>query len=465
MTDQFNSKQETTLRDFVNVLFRRKWLILTVVGFAAVLVVFLQARKPVIWESSSRILVRRGEQGNHFTNAVRYLGWAEEASSQIQMILSDEVFTKAKKRFDDAVEQDGLPENWVFNPGAVRSDVVGESNAFVITYFDLNPDVVKLGCESMTFAFRDYYRERKAPPELAVFFEDEIRATNEELTAWRERRQAFLNETKFFGSLETNRFYLGKVSRLESRLSVVKVEIAAQELRIANLVELSKKTGPELEHELAFTVGRNLMQTGIVQKIKLSLQTLNMRREDLAHKYTDIHPEMVAVNNQIRDLHSDLKQEILNGLKVEQVARAANESQREQLMGELAEAEQQLTLVPDRDRELTEIDNMIDELEKKYDRLLSRQGDSAIAIASRPDWEVAVLSNASAPYSRKRSDYVRLALGPLLALIVGLGIAFFLESLDHSVRNSAEAEELLATPVLATISEFGQQREERTVGG
>jgi len=47
-----------------------------------------------------------------------------------------------------------------------------------------------------------------------------------------------------------------------------------------------------------------------------------------------------------------------------------------------------------------------------------------------------------------------MALGPMLAAVVALGVAFFMESLDHSLKNMAEVEEYLDTKVLATISEF-----------
>ena len=62
MTDQFEGRQETTLRDFLNVIFARKWLIVTIVGVATLLVIYLNARQPLFFESSSRLLVRRGEQ-------------------------------------------------------------------------------------------------------------------------------------------------------------------------------------------------------------------------------------------------------------------------------------------------------------------------------------------------------------------------------------------------------------------
>ena len=86
--------------------------------------------------------------------------------------------------------------------------------------------------------------------------------------------------------------------------------------------------------------------------------------------------------------------------------------------------------------------------------LLSKQAESEIAVASRTEWEVDILSHAGRPIAKRTRDYVRMALGPMLALVVALGVAFFLESLDHSLKNIAEVEEYLGTKVLATISEL-----------
>jgi capsular polysaccharide biosynthesis protein len=111
------------------------------------------------------------------------------------------------------------------------------------------------------------------------------------------------------------------------------------------------------------------------------------------------------------------------------------------------------------------MDAMIRSLEEKHKLLVGRQSESEIAQAGYPQQDVSILARASAPYNKKTRDYVRLALGPLLSLIVGLGIAFFLESMDHSVKSRGEVEEYLNVAVLATISEAGMQRRKRAAGG
>ncbi len=451
--DRGASRQETSLRDFLDVVFRRKRIILSILVLSIVLVVFLDSRKPEVWESNARVLVRRGEQASVLSQNIRTLGWEEEVASEIQVILSDDVFKRARVIFADSARARGLGQEVVFNAGGARADVMGESNVFVMGYVDARKDVCPIGCDAVTLAFKDYYRERKAPPLLADFFAGEIADVRTELDAWRQRRNDFMNKEKFFGADETSKFLLSKIGHLESRLSTLTGDISSQDLRVANLRTLSAKSGPELEKELAFTASQSGLQTGIVQNIKFELQRLNLRREELSQMYTDKHPELAAVNQQIIDLHTDLKQQVDNAYHVEKVSLSEMQARRASVAEELGEARLTLDAVPDRERELAQMDQMIRSLDEKHKLLIARQSEAEIARASYPEWDVSILSSAGAPYKKKTRDFVRLALGPVLSIIVGLGLAFFLESMDHSVKSRAEAEEYLNAPVLATISE------------
>jgi len=455
MANTTSIRQETTLRDFLNVVFRRKFLVLSIVGFVTVTVFYLNTRKPLIYESSSRILVRRGEQSDVLSGSIRYLGWAEEVSSQIQVILSEDVFNAASQLFADSVAAKGLPSNWKFQPGSVRADVLGESNAFVISYMNVNPAVCRLGCEVMTVAFQEYYRKRKTPPALSDFFAQQISDTRSELDEWRQKRNDFLNREQFYGASETARVLMSKMDGLEERLREMDQKLRSQRMRVETLKTLASRSGEELEKELAFSASpEGLLTSAIVQNIKFQLLNLRMRQEDLLQKYTEKHPDVIALNQQIRDLHDDLKRQMENAYGMEQKTLSEEVTNREKVAQELVETRKEWEAIPDRDRQLTEIDDHIERVAKDLELLLSKQSDVEIAKASHAEWEVTILSHAGRPIAKRTRDYVRMAVGPMLALVVALGIAFFMESLDHSLKNMAEVEEYLDTKVLATISEF-----------
>lgn len=465
MEDRNETRQETSLRDFLDVVFRRKRIIVAIFLLSIALVVFMDARKPEVWESSSRVLVRRGEQASVLNQNIRTLGWEEEVASEIQIILSDEVFQRAKVLFADSAQARGLPADVKFNPGSARAEVIGESNVFVIGYIDPRRELCQIGCDAVTVSFRDFYRERKAPPGLSDFFADEIEDVRTELDTWRDRRREFMNKEKFFGAEETSRFLLSKIAGLEVQLTELNGDVSSQQLRVANLADLNQKSGEELEKELAFSVSQHVLQSGIVQNIKFELQRLNGRREELAQVYTAKNPELAAVEQQIKDLHDDLKRQVDNAYRVEKVQLSESVARRDAVATELAGVRRDLDLVPDRERQLSQIDEMIRRFDERHKLLLERQSDAEIARASSPEWNVSVLASASTPYKKKTRDFVRLALGPILSIIIGLGLAFFLESVDHSVKSSAEVEEYLDAPVLATISDQAERKPGAAVGG
>lgn len=453
MADRPELRQETTLRDFLNVIFRRKWVILSVVVLATFAVVYLSARKPSFWESTSRILVERGERQDVFTGHVRYLTWEEEVSSQIEVILSENVYAGARELFADSLGARGLTEDWQFVPGHVRADVVGESNVFTISYIDLNPQIARLGCETMTISFRDYCVRQKAPPELEDFFVNQLDDVRSDLEHWQNKRNEFMNREKFFGTVEENRYLLSQIGAMETELVGLESDISVQIARVKDLGDLSRKSGEELESALAMRMSQQFIQMSIVQNIKMRLQAIRIERDELLQRFTDKHPEVMAVDDQIANLHLSLKHEIITAHQIESQELQAFYAKKKAVAGELAQVRARLDELPDKDRELNRYNTTIEDLRNKYELLLAKQSETDISIAGRSKWDVTILSYASPPYSKKTSDYVRMALGPMLAIVVGLGLAFFLESLDHSVKNMSEAEEHLEMPVLATISE------------
>jgi len=270
-----------------------------------------------------------------------------------------------------------------------------------------------------------------------------------------------MNDKKFFGADETSRFLLNKIGGLETNLSQLDGDVSSQKLRTDNLAMLAEKSGAELEKELSFSVSQHVLQSAVVQNIKFNLQQLNMTKEELTQKYTDKHPDVISVNAQIAELHENLKEEVENAYKVEKGSLEEAQAKRAAVFEELNRAKQELATVPDHERQLAEIDNNIAVLETSEKNLVQQQTSAQITAVGSPEEDVTILSRASNPYSKKTRDYVRLALGPLLSIIVGLGIAFFLESMDHSVKSRAEAEEYLKVPVLATVADTGQARSRR----
>lgn len=452
---EVNKRQEATLRDFLNVVFRRKWTILSILILTTASLFFVSASKPVTYISSSRVLVKRGETPSVF-GSPRYLTWAEEVSSEIEVILSKPVFERAAEIFADSVAARGQTDIY-FQPGTVRADVVGESNVFVIRSTGLNPAECQLSCEAVTLAYKEYYEKTAAPPQVQDFFSEEIRDVATEIDHWRVKKTEFLNRTKFLGLDDEGRFAMNKRTNVELKLADVRSDVSQSTVRVAALRRMTMLSPDELEKQLAVSEASHVLQSALLQNIKFSLQNYRMKREELLNRYTPRHPEVVATDAQIKELQQSLKQEVENVYNIEESRLSQLIAKQKSLEEDLAATNQRLAEIPDQEMELDRIESQIHRLEGEHQLLLRKQNEAEIAIASSPEWEVTILTPAGPATSRKTTDYVRLALGPLLALIVGLGFAFFLEGLDHSLKNVGEVEEYLGANVLATVSDIREK--------
>ncbi|MFW6237392.1 MAG: polysaccharide biosynthesis tyrosine autokinase, partial [Desulfosudaceae bacterium] len=86
-----------------------------------------------------------------------------------------------------------------------------------------------------------------------------------------------------------------------------------------------------------------------------------------------------------------------------------------------------------------------------YDRMLRRIKEFDVTDTSQPI-DVWVVEDASVPeFPQNKRPKRTLMLGGLLSLMLGVGLAFFLEYLDNTVKTVEDAEPRLGLPVLGTV--------------
>jgi capsular polysaccharide biosynthesis protein len=102
---------------------------------------------------------------------------------------------------------------------------------------------------------------------------------------------------------------------------------------------------------------------------------------------------------------------------------------------------------------LGELDRQIGVLQTRYHDLIENSDRAKINEQTSRSVYVLVLTPAQVARPQNTRDYVRLALAPAFSLVVGVGLAFFIDGLDNRMRTPGQAEESLELPVLASIRE------------
>jgi uncharacterized protein involved in exopolysaccharide biosynthesis len=191
--ETFEAKKESTVKDFLEVIFRRKWIILGIVLISTAIVVILNMRKPAEYESAAKVLIKRGEAPGVFDRGVRTLNWEEEIASQIEMVKSQTVVSNAQLIVSQFYPK-GYTTNRKIQLAKVNSGVVTTSNVIYVTYGSDDPVFVEAAVNAIVTAYREYYSNTKTPPEMEDFFSQEIERLQEEIEYWREHKEKVLNE-------------------------------------------------------------------------------------------------------------------------------------------------------------------------------------------------------------------------------------------------------------------------------
>ena len=449
--DTVEVKRESTVKDFIEVIFRRKWIILGIVLISTAIVVILNMRKPAEYESAAKVLIKRGEATGVFDRNVRTLNWEEEIASQIEMVKSQTVVSSAQMIVSKFYPKGYTTDRKILLE-KVNSGVITTSNVIWVTYGSDDPVFVEAAVNAIVTAYREYYSNTKTPPEMEDFFSQEIERLQEEIEYWREHKEKVLREGDIVDIQVQRGNLLRRIADYENEVDDVVGERRAKEAVIARLDSLLDSRIEDLAAISSDLTGSQLEEQ-LMKDLRIRLQELRIKESEYSGKYTDKNPEVQRVRQQIEDLRQMVLAEIrtqilLNKNKLLIIAR-----KEETLRQLLAKLEIEKSRYPQAEIEHERIDAALTKLKRTYDNVVEQQMQAKISRASNPEWMITILNPASPAYQKKTRDYVRMALGPAFSLIIALGLAFFVDNLDHSIKNIADAEENLGLSVLASFPE------------
>lgn len=170
--------------------------------------------------------------------------------------------------------------------------------------------------------------------------------------------------------------------------------------------------------------------------------------------YTDEYAEKLKV---ITELEIDLEKAETELAGLEERYPPSNPviksqmAERSRLMGAVDRRKRDLKNLPALERQLAILDLNIDVARNAYE-LIAKEVKEASLKESKPLTEVRIVSLASAPnYPNKPLKFYYAGVSLFAALLAGVGLVFFMEYIDASIRSREDVQRVLDLPVLATI--------------
>jgi uncharacterized protein involved in exopolysaccharide biosynthesis len=224
---------------------------------------------------------------------------------------------------------------------------------------------------------------------------------------------------------------------------------------------MSKEVLYRQTKDIHFDAIPSILENRLVMDLKQAYIQLEAQYMKLSETYKPEYPEMVRLKNQMQTLQkrmdaetnkviAAIKTDYESSLRRESLVRQAFQQQKAKVM-EMKEWGIQYNILKreaDTNKEL-------------YKGLLQRMKEAGIS-AGLTASNIQVLDKAEIPMGPYKPNKQRnLLIAAVVGLFLGIGLAFFFEYLDNTVKNPEDVEQLIRLPSFGMVPEISYERKKR----
>ena len=236
--------------------------------------------------------------------------------------------------------------------------------------------------------------------------------------------------------------------RLEGLRIESKTEYVRQMTMVEHLKVMGKELGPEGLAQAIPTAVTDSLLNSLLEQLSVAEQRLVITEKE----YGSLNAEVIKCKALAEDLHTKIKSRV-NGIMLGLETRVISLSNSlDNLVNEIALATTNDVNRANQTRPYFEAKRNLDELQRFRQILDVKIAAEKIDVDLPKTMMVEIVDKAVASARPVRPNKpLNIALGIIIGLVVGVGLAFFIEYLDTSVKTIDDVERTLQSPVLGVI--------------
>ena len=185
----------------------------------------------------------------------------------------------------------------------------------------------------------------------------------------------------------------------------------------------------------------------VLTSLATELSKLQAERAALTSQYTDRHPAVQAADMKITKLKRKIEDEV-KSLIFSLDAKHAGLAQ------QIKDAEKRLEKLPEAEKRLAQLTRQATVYQDNYSFMLQKKGELQVTRASQiGDVWIAEAAYATPGFVKPR-PVRNVMLAVVVGLMLGIGLAFFLDYLDESIKNDQDVQSVVNLPLLGTVGRY-----------
>jgi polysaccharide biosynthesis transport protein len=443
-----------SFRDFLRIIFTNKTTIVGTFLGVTVLVILLTLVTPAKYETATKILAKERKIENPLemrnyndfrTERVAFL------QSLMEIIQSDEVTKRVLRKLTPNKPEPSLKDIRAFQQKvkvlSPKGFDVTTSDILLIQVTDSNPVRTTDGANFLTDEFINYTYELKgkSSKQTITFLEKHLQDTIAKMKVAEEQTK------NFEGRAGADLAFL---------LATVKQKGTNSELITYNSNYINAKTSLH-ETESYITQLRTLIQKGtipnkvvrenpVLANIKDNIAKLQNQLANLRSQYTDQFPKNIMLKKEIENNKLLLKQELeadLSGRYVDVLALEARIKSLKDTLDHYTYLSQKQLEYSRIFRNYEVIEEEVQNIQKEIQKAKTAEAMDTYKLAN-----IEIIDRARVPKSPISPDILfNIFVGALLGILLGLGLAFIKDRMDHTLKSVEDVERYLNLTVLGSL--------------
>ncbi len=499
---QEQEEQEIHLRDYWLVILKRKTTVITFLAITFLTVFIATYTATPYYTASSQVLIERNESGG--IDGRSYYRWDPEfLSTQFEIIRSANVahnvvktlkldtqyrhyFFKPKKEgfatylsdlkssfkqflsglftsdTNPATNQNGTGLLSITTEPVTDADIianiikgnlsikpVANTKTVHIAYSDKHPAMAKLVANAIVQAYIDEILEIKlANSNYSLqWMTSKANEERKKLEGAELALQKYVRNNDLVTVENKLAVYPQRLAEFSSQLSKTQAELKEYEALYSQI----KKLGENYDNvEMIPLFADNKVLQGLREKLFQTEQKI----KDLSKKYGYKHPVMINAKAERDLLVKEKRFEVNRIIESTRNSYELTKTRERNLTQLLTKTKSELLDINERFTQYSIMKREVDTSRVLYDALSASIKKASVTEQSQ-DINIWVVKKANLPGAPSKPQKKRnLMLGLILGLFGGIGLAFFIEYLDNTVKDGKELEQRFGLTVLGTIEEF-----------
>ncbi len=454
---------EIDLVEVFHVIKDNRRNIAVVTGCCLVLAILYLLIATPVYESQALLRIKKsgGLGGSIFEAAVGGGSSMQSMSTYAEIIKSRSVLLPVIEEIEEKDDEGKYPDYEGYRKGHIVTEPLRDTEILVVKFTAEEAEKAHRGNELLLDSFQEHMANLSHTAQAATrgFLEDRTKEAKVELNKAEDAVTAYKANNKIIDPSEDAKIFIARIADVEAKATENQVAMEAARARLAAI-------NTQLEEN-----GATIADNTVIQQYNTQLAGLEGKRIQLQEKYTDKHPTMIDLNDQIDSLKGKIQEEIAKVAALE--APSGNPIHQELLTGRfqsegtiivaqrkadafaeiIAKNNKEMEAFPAMERDFIRVSRDAKVAGEIYVMLAKKLEEAKVAEVMVPN-DAQVVDPPTLPEKPiKPRKLMIAAVSILLGILLGSGIAVGDAMLNRTITTEKDVESYLGMPVLGLVPE------------